>query len=103
MEDVNLKLFSMIKVINESKALPKHIPCECRRGFDDRTCFSRQKQNNDKCHCGCKKPIIHRICEEKYVWNPIACSCECDRDCDMDGYLKYCACVKRLDDDLVVT
>ena len=30
MEGVNLKVFNIIIGINESKALVKHIPCECR-------------------------------------------------------------------------
>ena len=33
----------MIKGINESKALTKHISCECRHKFDGRKCNLRQK------------------------------------------------------------
>lgn len=34
MKDVNLRVFNIIKEKNESKALIKHILCECRFGFD---------------------------------------------------------------------
>ena len=45
MEDVNLKVFDMIKEIYESKILSKHISCECRCEFDGKTCNSRQNWN----------------------------------------------------------
>ena len=38
LEDVNLKVFNMIKTINESKTLGKQISCECRYEFDGRKC-----------------------------------------------------------------
>ena len=44
MEDVNLKVFKMIKGINEPKTFTKNISCECR-------C---EKWNNNKCQCECK-------------------------------------------------
>ena len=59
MEDVDLKVFNMIKGVNESKTLAKHISCERRCTFDGRKCNSGQKENNDKCQCECKKPITH--------------------------------------------
>ena len=33
-EDLNLSVFNMITVINESKTLTKHISCECKCRFD---------------------------------------------------------------------
>ena len=38
MEDMNLKVFNMIKVINEPKTLAKHISYEYRCAFDGRKC-----------------------------------------------------------------
>ena len=35
-EDVNLKVLNIVKGINESKRLIKHILCECRCVFDGR-------------------------------------------------------------------
>ena len=41
-EDLNLNVFNLITEINESKALTKHISCECKGGFDERKCNSDQ-------------------------------------------------------------
>ena len=54
-EDLNLRVFNMITVINESKTLAKHILWECKCKFDGRKCNLNQKQNNDKCRCESKK------------------------------------------------
>ena len=50
-EDVNLKVFNIIKGMDESKTLVKHISCECRCEVDGRKCNSKQEWNNDKFHC----------------------------------------------------
>ena len=39
----------MIKGINESTALSKHVSYECRCKFDGSKCNASQKWNNDKC------------------------------------------------------
>lgn len=50
--DVNLKVFNIIKGINESKTDLFHvkkrfISCKCRYEFDDRNCNLKQKCNNN--------------------------------------------------------
>ena len=40
--DLNLSVFNMITVINESKTLTKHVSCECKCRFDGRKCNSDQ-------------------------------------------------------------
>ena len=45
---MNLKVFIMIKRINETKALVKHVSSECRCEFGCRKRDSKQKWNNDK-------------------------------------------------------
>ena len=57
----------MMKEINESETLEKHISSKCRCNFGDRKCNSKQKWNIDKCQCKCKKPIKHRACKEDHV------------------------------------
>lgn len=91
----------MIKRINESKTFVKHIPCECRREFDDRNCNSKNKTEQCKCQCECKRPITHWKCEEEYVWNPSTCACECDKDCEIGEHLKECECTMSLVDDVL--
>ena len=48
-DDLNLSVFNMITVINESKTLTKHISCKCKCKFDGRKCNSDQCWNNNKC------------------------------------------------------
>ena len=66
-EDLNVSGFTMITRINESKALAKHISCECKCRFDGRKCNSDQWWNNNKCRCGC---IKCHVCEKDYICNP---------------------------------
>ena len=58
---MKVKLLNLLKKINESKTLAKHISCERRCEFDSRKCNLRQKWNNDNCQRECKKPIKHRV------------------------------------------
>ena len=78
----------MIRRTNESKALAKHISCECRCKFDGRKYNTSQKWNNDKCWCEFKKPIRHPTCEKDCTWNPSICTCECDKDFETGKYMK---------------
>ena len=48
-EGLHLSMFNMIRGINESKTLTKHISCECKCKFDGKKCNSDQWWNNDKC------------------------------------------------------
>ena len=56
-DDLNLSVFTMITEINESKALTKHISCECKCRFNRPKCSSDQWWNDDNCEC--KK---HHVC-----------------------------------------
>ena len=66
-KDMKLKMFNVIKDINESKALAKHISCDWRCELDGRKCNSIQKWNYDKCQNECKKTIKHRAFEDNYA------------------------------------
>ena len=67
LEHVNVKVFRIIKGINELKALAKNISCECKCEFDGKKCSSKQKWNNDKFQCECKIPTKHSIKEEDFA------------------------------------
>ena len=45
-EDLNLSMFNMITSINESKALTRHISCNCKSKLDRTKCNSNQWWNN---------------------------------------------------------
>ena len=50
-EDLNLSVFNMITVINET--LTTHISCECKCKLYETKCKSNQWWSNDKCPCEC--------------------------------------------------
>ena len=77
----------MIKGINESKTLTKHISCKYKCKFDGRKRNPNQKWNNNKCWCECKK---HHTCEKEYIWYPATYNCE---------YGKYLAII--IDDSVI--
>ena len=54
-EDLNLSMFNMITGISESKALTKHISCQCKCRFDEKRCNSDQWWNDNKFQCEGKK------------------------------------------------
>ena len=72
-EDLNVSVFNMTAGTSESKALTKHISCECKCKLDGTKCNSNQWWNKDKCRCEYKK---HHLFEKEYVWNPATGNCE---------------------------
>ena len=50
-EGLNLSVFNMIIGRNESKALTKHIACDCKCKFDSRKCNSNKKWKSNLCLC----------------------------------------------------
>ena len=58
-EGLSPSAFNMIAGINESKALTKHISCECKCRFDGRKCNPDQWWNNNKFQCVNVKSIIY--------------------------------------------
>ena len=48
-------MFNMITGISESKALTKHISCQCKCRFDEKKCNSDQWWNDNKFQCEGKK------------------------------------------------
>ena len=53
-EDLNMIVFNMIREINESKMLTKHISFECKCQLHGIKYTSNQKWNNEKCWRECK-------------------------------------------------
>ena len=70
-EELNLSVFNMIKGINESKVLTKHIQYECKCIFEGKK--SDQWWRNAKCLCESKN--CH-VCEKEYIRNPSTCNYE---------------------------
>ena len=41
-----------------------HETCECAFRLDDSVCNSKQRWNDDKCRCECKKLIDKGLCDQ---------------------------------------
>ena len=87
----------------KQKNIKWHATCICECRLDAIVCNGKQRQNDDKCRCGCKELIDKGVCDKGYAWNPSNCECEYDKSCDIGEYLDYknCTCKKRLADILV--
>lgn len=70
-EDLHLNVFNLIKELNRSKRLIKHISCNFKCKFYDRKCNSNWKWNNN-CQCKCKTLIKL----QDFFWNPSTCACD---------------------------
>ena len=55
---INSEVFIIATRINESKALLKHISCNCKCKFDNTECNWNQKLNGNKGQCECRSIII---------------------------------------------
>ena len=44
---------------------------------------NKQRCNDDKCSCECKKLIDKGVCDKGCIWNPSNCERECDKSCDV--------------------
>ena len=66
--------------------------------LDASVCNNKQRLNEDKCRCECKKLIDKGVCDEEFNWNPSNCECECDKSCDAGEHFDYknCKCGKKL-------
>ena len=71
--------------------------------MDTSVCNNKQRWNDDKYQCECKKLIDKGVCDKGCACNPSNCECECDKSCDVGEYLDYknCKCRKSLVDKLV--
>ena len=100
-KDLNVKVFNLISITNETRHKKWHETFKCR--LDASICNNKQRWNNDKCRCECKELIVKGVCHEGFVCNPSNCKCECDKSFDFGEYLEHknWKCRKRLVDKLV--
>ena len=102
-KDLNVKVFNLMSITNETRHIKWHTSCKCICKLDKIICISKQRWNEDKCRCECKELIDKGVCDKGYVWNPSNCECGCDKSCNIGEYLDYssCKCRKKLIDPLV--
>ena len=75
--NMNVKILSLISVVNEARFLVQHESCEYRCGLNKSVCNSKQICNYNECRCDCKVLNGWCSCEKGYMQNPNTCACEC--------------------------
>ena len=102
-KDLNVKVFNLMTLTNETRHIKWHETCKCICRLDKIICNSKQQWNEDKCRCECKELIDKGECDKGFIWNPSNCECEYDKSCSIGEYLDYsnCKCRKKLIDPLV--
>ena len=103
-KDMNLKVFNVMSIINETRKVIWHETCKFVCRLTSTICNNKQDWNANKCKCECKEDLVSKlVCDKGYMWNPSTCECECDNFCDIGQYLdcKNCVCRKKLIDDLI--
>ena len=68
------KVFDLMSWKNKTKQIKRHESCKCECRLDPIIC-NNKKWNKDKYRCECKK-LVHKKCDDDFVWNPSSCKCE---------------------------
>ena len=102
-KDLNVKVFNLMKLTDETRHIKWHESCKCVCRLDKIICNSKQRRNEDKCRCEWKEIIKKDVCDKGFIFNPSNCKCECNKSCSIGEYLDYsnCRCRKKLVDPLV--
>ena len=103
-KDLNVKAFNLMSRTNDTRSIKWHKLCNCICRLNEIICNNKQRWNEDKCRCDCKKLIDKKgVYDKSYIWNPSNCECQCDKSCNIGQYLDYsdCKCKKKLIDPLI--
>ena len=94
-KNTNVKLFNLMSRTSETRHIKWH-KTRCR--LDAIVFNNKQRWNEDKRRCECKKLIDKGLRDKEVIWNPSNCECECDKSCDIREYVDYknCKCRKRM-------
>ena len=60
---MNAKGHNLLSGVNETRFLVQYESRECKCGWNESVCNSKQKQNQDECRCECKKLDDWNSCE----------------------------------------
>ena len=95
-KDLNVKVFNLMSITNETRLIEWHDKRKCKCRLDAIVCNNKQRWNKNKCRSEYKELIAKAICDKGLIWNPRNYKCECDKTCDIGEYLDYenCKCRK---------
>ena len=55
LKTLNVKVFNLVSGTNETRRIEWHKTCKCKCRFYSSVCNNKQRWNDDKCRCECKK------------------------------------------------
>ena len=61
-KDLNVKVFNLMTLTNETRHIKWHESCKCICRLDKIICNSKQRWNEDKFRCECKELIDEGVC-----------------------------------------
>ena len=50
-KDLNVKVFNLMSITNETRHIKWHETCKCKCKLDASVCNNKQRSNNNKCQC----------------------------------------------------
>ena len=78
-KNMNVKVFNLMSVVNESRFLVQNESCQCKCGINESLCNSKQKWNHNECRCECKELDDSVSCKNDYMCNHRMCDCKCNK------------------------
>ena len=65
--DLNVKVFNLMTLTNETRHIKWHGSCKCICRLDKIICNSKQRWDEDKCRCECKELIDQGVCDKGFI------------------------------------
>ena len=69
-KNLNVKLFNLMSITNETSCIKWHETCKCKCRLDASVCNKKQLWNHDKCRCEWKKLIDKGLGDKGFIRNP---------------------------------
>ena len=66
-KNLNIKVFNIISMTNETRHIEWHETCKCKCRLDPSVCNNKQRWNEDTCRCECKELIDKGICDKGFI------------------------------------
>ena len=62
-KDLNVKVFNLMPITNETSHIKWHETCRCICRLNSIVCNNKQRWNKNKCRCECKALINKNVCD----------------------------------------
>ena len=66
-KNINAKVFNLISFTNQAKHIEWHKTCKCKCRSNLNVCNNKQRWNEDKCRCECRKLVDKKRCDKGFI------------------------------------